>query len=164
MVLSLSEIEIAWIAGLLEGEGCFGLDNRAAKRYKVSTAPAIPYVRVAMVDKDVIARLCKLLNKNYFSPTRKTSTGKIVYIVHISDRETLRYLLPLIFPYLGNRRQQKVQECLDALTAWETWVSTGGRRDMAMQGVRAKRLKKDTGDSTKDQEKNPLSEQKNGEN
>ena len=33
MTLALSEIEIAWLAGLLEGEGNFGLDARSAKRY-----------------------------------------------------------------------------------------------------------------------------------
>ena len=43
MTLSLTEIEIAWLAGLIEGEGNFGLDARSATRCKVSTAPASPY-------------------------------------------------------------------------------------------------------------------------
>ena len=31
--LQLSNIEIAWLAGLLEGEGSFGIDDRSATRY-----------------------------------------------------------------------------------------------------------------------------------
>jgi hypothetical protein len=72
----LSEIEIAWIAGLVEGEGNFGLDNRSAKRYIHSTTPPFPYLRISMVDEDVIARLSKLLDKSYFSPNRRTSKKK----------------------------------------------------------------------------------------
>ena len=35
----MTEIEIAWFAGIIEGEGSFGLDKRSAGKYKVSTAP-----------------------------------------------------------------------------------------------------------------------------
>lgn len=31
--LQLSETEIAWLAGLLEGKGCFTIDSCAKKRY-----------------------------------------------------------------------------------------------------------------------------------
>nr|YP_006666441.1 putative LAGLIDADG homing endonuclease [Trebouxiophyceae sp. MX-AZ01]AFQ93796.1 putative LAGLIDADG homing endonuclease [Trebouxiophyceae sp. MX-AZ01] len=115
MTLALSEIEIAWLAGLLEGEGYFGLDARSAKRYNVSTAPPSPFLRVAMTDRDIIERVSKLVKKRHFSPTRLTATGKQVYIVHVGDRATLSTLLPRLFPYLGKRRQEAVKSCLDAL-------------------------------------------------
>lgn len=139
MTLALNEVEIAWIAGLLEGEGSFGLDLRSKKRYKVSTAPAAPYMKISMVDEDVIARLSHLLNKTYFSPRRKTSTGKTVYILHVGDRETLEYLLPRLLPYFGARRTQRVQECIDALDAWKIWYQQGGRSEMAKQGPSSKK-------------------------
>ena len=117
MSLNLTEIEIAWITGLFEGEANFGLDSRSKKRYDVSTSPPGPFVKISMVDQDVIEKVAKLLNKSYFSPSRKTSKGKTVYTLHIGDRTILSYLLPRLFPYLGERRQKIVQQCIDALTA-----------------------------------------------
>jgi len=52
----LSEIDIAWLAGLLEGEGSFLLDNRSAKRFKVSTSPPFPFIKIQMTDEDVIKK------------------------------------------------------------------------------------------------------------
>lgn len=140
MTLSLSEIEIAWLAGLLEGEGNFGLDARSAKRYKVSTARPSPFLRIAMTDQDIIERVSKLFEKTCFSPKRFTVTGKQTYIVHVGDRETLGRLLPRLFPYFGKRRQQAVQKCLDALAEWEVWYAAGNRRKMAKQGPLSKKL------------------------
>ena len=138
--LKLSSTEIAWIAGLLEGEGSFGLDDRAKTRYKVSTAPASPFIKISMVDEDVISKLAKMVNKSYFSPSRKTVKNKIVYTLHIGDRATLLYLLPRVLPYLGKRRQERVRVCIDALHAWEIWYATGGRTEMAKQGSLSKKL------------------------
>jgi hypothetical protein len=91
----------------VEGEGSFGLDERSKKRYKNSTAPAAPFIKIAMTDEDIIARFAQLLRKNYFSPSRLTKTGKKVYICHVGDRSTLIYLLRLM-PYMGKRRQQAI--------------------------------------------------------
>ena len=74
--LSLSETEIAWLAGLFEGEAYFGFDKRSSIRYKVSTAPMAPYIKISMTDQDLIEKVSKLLNKTYFSPTRLTSKKK----------------------------------------------------------------------------------------
>ena len=85
-ILYLSETEIAWLAGLFEGEAYFNLDKRSKKRYINSEAPPAPFIKIAMIDEDIISRVAKLLNKNYYIPSRLTSTGKKVYICHIGDR------------------------------------------------------------------------------
>jgi hypothetical protein len=121
--LTLSDINIAWLAGLLEGEGSFGLDRRPQKRYNHSTAPPGAYIKIAMTDEDIICRVAMLLNKNYFSPSRLTKTGKNVYICHIGDRTTLIYLLPKLLPYMGKRRQKIIQECLVELEKGKSWNS-----------------------------------------
>lgn len=142
MTLTLSEIEIAWLAGLIEGEGNFGLDTRSAKQYNVSTSPPSPHLKIAMTDQDIIERLSKLVNKKSFFATRPTVTGKRVYIVHVDDRAILGMLLPRLFPYFGKRRQEAVQKCLDVLAEWEIWYAAGGRREMAKQGPLSKLSKK----------------------
>jgi hypothetical protein len=45
LIESISEVDIACMAGLLEGEGSFGLDNRSKKRYKNSTSPPGVYIK-----------------------------------------------------------------------------------------------------------------------
>lgn len=88
-ILNLSETEIAWLAGLFEGEAYFSLDERSKTRYINSTAPPAPFIKIAMVDEDIISRVAKLLNKNYYTPSSLTTTGKKVYICYIGDRKTL---------------------------------------------------------------------------
>ena len=123
--INLSDIEIAWIAGLLEGEGSFSFDNRGKSRYNVSTAPAAPTLQISMVDEDVIQRLAKLLNKNYSEVTRRTKTGKTVYKLNVGDRETLMYLFPRLLPHFGKRRKETVQKAIDLLNEWKKWKAEG---------------------------------------
>ena len=74
-----------------------------------------------MIDEDIISRVAKRLNKNYFSPKRLTKTGKKVYICHVGDRLTLIYLLPRLLPYMGKRRQEKVKIGIKELEKWVIW-------------------------------------------
>ena len=46
--LKLTPTEIAWLAGLFEGEANFGLDKRSSKRYTNSTSPPIPYIQLGI--------------------------------------------------------------------------------------------------------------------
>jgi hypothetical protein len=137
------------MAGLLEGEGSFGLDKRSKKRYENSTSPPSVYIKISMIDEDVIQKMANLVNKTYFSPTRATLQNKKVYTLHIGDRETLHgvagpfglVLLPRIFPYLGKRRKAQVQICINALEDWKEWFAKGGRSKMAKLGAQARNRK-----------------------
>lgn len=119
--LYLSETKIAWLAGLFEGEAYFGLDKRPQTRYKNSTAPPAPFIKIAMTDEDIISHVAKLLNKKYYKPSRLTNTGKKVYVCHIGDRETLIFLLPRLLPYMGKRRKATIETCIIELKNWEIW-------------------------------------------
>nr|YP_002000412.1 putative LAGLIDADG homing endonuclease [Oedogonium cardiacum]YP_002000466.1 putative LAGLIDADG homing endonuclease [Oedogonium cardiacum]ACC97274.1 putative LAGLIDADG homing endonuclease [Oedogonium cardiacum]ACC97302.1 putative LAGLIDADG homing endonuclease [Oedogonium cardiacum] len=141
LIESISDVDIAWMAGLLEGEGSFGLDKRSKQRYEKSTSPPGAYVKISMTDEDVIEKMAKLVNKTYYSPTRLTKKNKKVYILHIGDRESLLALLPRLFPYFGKRRQAEVQVCIDALEDWKKWLAEGGRSKMAKLGAEARNRK-----------------------
>lgn len=146
MSLALSEVEIAWLAGLFEGEGSFGLDKRSSKRYKVSTSPPQPFCKIAMTDEDIIKRVGRLLNRLPFSPTvrlngqdvAQTRYNKQVYVVSVGDRETLDYFLPKILPYMGERRTKQIQPCINAIEEWKLWRDQGGTSKMAKYGGIAK--------------------------
>jgi hypothetical protein len=140
-MLDLTEPQIAWIAGLLEGEGYFGIDQRSSKRYANSKSPASPFIKIAMVDEDVIARLSTYLDKPCYLPTRLTGKGKQVYQLHIGEKQKVLWLLQRIRPYMGERRGAKVDECLSLLHEWEEWVEKGGRSEQASYANKMKQLK-----------------------
>ena len=139
-MLDLTETDIAWIAGLLEGEGYFGIDGRQ-RNYKVSKSPPAPFIKISMVDEDIIQKLSKLLDKSYFSPSRKTVTGKQVYTLHIGEKEKVLFVLQKILPYMGVRRGERITECISHLQAWKEWVENGGRSEMAKIGYEARHKK-----------------------
>jgi hypothetical protein len=139
-MLDLTETDIAWIAGLLEGEGYFGIDDHQ-RNYKVSKSPPAPFIKISMVDEDIIQRLSKLLNKSYFLPSRKTVTGKQVYTLYIGEKEKVLFVLQKILPYMGVRRGERITECISHLQAWKEWVENGGRSEMAKIGYEARHKK-----------------------
>ena len=132
--LKLSEIDIAWLAGLLEGEGSFSLDSRAKQRYEESTASPSPILRLSMTDKDVVYKVAKMLDKDSFEAGEKTKGNKTEYIVSSQSRPVLFYLLPRLLPYFGERRSIKVQKCIDALNDCKVWYLEGGRSKAARKG------------------------------
>ena len=111
-MLVLTESQITWIAGLLEGEGYFGIDNRSKDRYDTSKSQPAPYIRLVMTDEDVVAKLSNLVDKPYFIPQRKTLKGKTVYVLHIGNREKVLFILEKILPHMGKRRSERIKECI----------------------------------------------------
>lgn len=84
---------IAWAAGLLEGEGWFGYANT-------------PQIVVSMTDRDVIARMGVLLQAR---PPYSYQRGrnKTVYRVGISGHKAVAWMMTL-YSFLGERRREKV--------------------------------------------------------
>jgi hypothetical protein len=140
-MLNLTETDVAWIAGLLEGEGYFGIDNRSKDRYEVSKIPPAPFIKVSMVDEDIIQRLSKLLDKSYFSPSRKTVKDKQVYTLHIGEKEKVLFILQKILPYMGVRRGERITECISHLQTWKEWVENGGRVENAKRANQIRQQK-----------------------
>ena len=135
--LKLNSVEIAWLAGLLEGEGTFDIDNRSSTRYANSTSPAVPVVSVSRTDEDVIAKIAGLVGKAYFLQKRKTVKGKQVYKVSTQSRPILTYLLPLLLPHLGKRRSVEVVKQIDLLDKYKIWYEEGNRGKQAKLGYNA---------------------------
>lgn len=101
--------DIAWLAGLIEGEGCINLNTKGKWTYLRLT--------LAMTDKDIIARAAKLLRRDgnfNVEKRRGRSDSKPVYTVSISGKEAIAWLFTL-YTFFGNRRRQKVRE---AVLAW----------------------------------------------
>jgi hypothetical protein len=98
--------DIAWMAGLFEGEGTIGISCRSIQ------------LRVVMTDKDIIERFHKLagcgkvrtadMDKPYSKPHYKQQ-----YAWYCAKREDTTRLLMDMLPYFGERRAKKALDVLD---------------------------------------------------
>jgi hypothetical protein len=99
--------EVAWLAGLLEGEGTFAYRNCG------------PRISVAMTDRDVIERAEKLLksawdtgreSRIYELPVkdRMTKPGYVSVVTHTRAAAWMMTILP----FMGARRAEKIRSVL----------------------------------------------------
>ena len=92
--------EIAWVAGLLEGEGSF-----------LATKYGSPFVTIQMNDKDVLVRLRDILGvaKLYgpYRHRRGTSFDTPHYRVTAYSASAIAWMLT-IWPFMGVRRRAKI--------------------------------------------------------
>ena len=111
--MSMSRDDLIWLAGLLEGEGCFDLHRG---RY--------PRIRLGMKDRDVVGRAATLLGARVrvtFHPAPKAA----MWHTEISGAAALD-LLTALLPHMGVRRSAKIAEIIGHATL-KSGVAPGPR-------------------------------------
>lgn len=105
MSFNLTGEEVAWLAGLLEGEGSF---NNATKGY--------PRVQMVSTDHDIVIRSAKLVEANVLGPYSNTKwLGKRPqYRWYVNGPRAIE-LMSLLLPWMGERRSAKMAEALDVV-------------------------------------------------
>lgn len=92
--------EISWLAGLLEGEGCF------------SPANGTVTISVGLADLDVMQRVCALFgNSTLYKPKRRSPKHKQLYYTSIHGKRAAAWMMTL-YSLLGSRRRAKIVEGL----------------------------------------------------
>lgn len=100
---------LGWIAGILEGEGCFYLRHRNGKiRHEI---------KVNMTDEDIVRRLEEKSGMGrvggpYSSPSHGDHKPLFQWVV--AQQDHVQLLIFSIWPFLGERRRAKIQENLTA--------------------------------------------------
>ena len=92
----------AWIAGLIEGEGCFSLTD---------TNPS-PVFTITMSDEDVIAKLAELLGVKYKVKSPRNERCQTMYHITVRKQSFNEWLISGIYRWMGKRRQAKLQDCI----------------------------------------------------
>ena len=109
----VSTKDIAWLAGLLEGEGSF---TGATKRHPGSIRLAI-----SSTDYDILERVSALLgNKGIYGPYMSKLGKKPYHTVCISGSPAVSWMMTL-YTLMGTRRRARIRELITA------WRSTGNR-------------------------------------
>jgi len=99
----LTYIELAWVAGLLEGEGSF-ISRRTKTGYQIS-------IQCRMNDKDIIERLQKLVDKgNIYNAIDNHANG---WAWHLSTKDDVFKLAKQLRLYMGQRRQKQIDAIIE---------------------------------------------------
>ena len=112
-------IEIAWLAGLLEGEGTLSI------MYPSGRLPQ-PYVALSMTDLDVVERAAAIMGcTSVFTYKREEGDNhygtKTYYTCRLTHTKAVT-LMELLYPQMSVRRQGMMDRALDY------WKSRPGKR------------------------------------
>lgn len=99
--LNPSPAEIGWIAGILEGEGCWTTKQ---------SNPAAWWVAVRMTDEDVITRLMTLTGVGTISIDTGREGHKPAWDWAVNIRSHREWLTVAVWPWLGERRRRRIRE------------------------------------------------------
>lgn len=116
----LSERDIYWAAGLLEGEGHFGL--RRGGRDLV--------LQVGMTDKDVIDRFQAIFGTGS-RQARLLPSGKMFHTLTVSDQRAAADIMTVVLPIMGSRRAAKIKQCL---AVWDAKPLRNGDKPTCKRG------------------------------
>jgi hypothetical protein len=97
------DFELGWLAGILEGEGCFWIHQKSStQRY--------PKVTITMTDEDVVANVARLLGSSV-TPQKARGNRKPTYKTQLTGKRAVQ-AMKLVRPYMHGRRQEKIDEIL----------------------------------------------------
>ena len=103
----MTEVQTAWVAGIIEGEGCISISWHGAwKRVLVS---------VNMTDFDVIDRLKAWSGYGSIGVNKPIQNRKQSWTWTVAKEIDVQALLNEVFPFLGKRRQAKAYDALETL-------------------------------------------------
>ncbi len=93
----MSEVQAAWLAGIIDGEGCLDAPRGNAR------------IRIKMTDHDVVLRAAELLQARTYwelAPDRKP-----LLVAQITGAPAVA-ALRAVLPYLGSRRTAKATDLI----------------------------------------------------
>ena len=94
--------DIAWAAGLFEGEGCFTVNGgRGHGR-----------AQVAMTDEDVIRRFADIMGWYQISSRINRPNTRRAWRVEVSTFEGFQATVAMFWPWLGQRRRARAKQIL----------------------------------------------------
>jgi hypothetical protein len=115
----MKTIDIAWLAGIVEGEGCLSLQQG---KY--------PALAIRMSDHDIVCRAASLMDTRVTGPYKTRAHYKPTWLCQVNGAKAAAWIMTL-YVLLGERRKEKAREILSA------WKSQGS--DRALKPPRAPR-------------------------
>jgi len=99
------ELDVAWAAGILEGEGCFSIYISKTRKKLM--------IRCKMTDEDIILRLKDVFSLGAIYVIHpKNTKHRISWEWHVGKHSSMEEVINKVLPYLGKRRSSKAKELL----------------------------------------------------
>ena len=101
MDVRLTDFELGWVVGLLEGDGTF-------------TWTGVPRIAVRMTDKDTVQRFASIVQESVLGPYENVSDGAVrrqVYMCAINGRKAVS-LMGVLRRHMSHRRQDQIDRIL----------------------------------------------------
>lgn len=95
------EQETLWLAGLLEGEGCF---------YRQAHCNGM-HIKLQMTDEDVVRKAAIIMNVSCYPQKPATLNRKPTWRLNCSGDKAVA-IAKRILPFMGRRRKEKIEELL----------------------------------------------------
>lgn len=99
----ITPMDVAWLAGLIEGEGNISINGRSLT------------LRIKMGDRDIISRAADLLGGKVLSATVSDPTGIPMWLAQVKSTTAAAWIMT-IYPWLGVRRRKQAR---DSLAFWK---------------------------------------------
>ena len=112
--LPISESDMAWLAGILDGDG-----------YISSTG-----IGMQLIDPSLLEAVAELLGTNittydprtHTNTTADTTNWSLVYRTTLGRKPRLEYIAPKIYPYMSQYRQKQIHTLMERIDPTGQWL------------------------------------------
>jgi hypothetical protein len=101
--------DIYWLAGLVEGEGCF------------SNGSGTPSLVIQMTDEDVIEKVASMFKKKHTEQPQRNVNWKKVHTIGVYGSDAIQWMFTL-YSLMGRRRKEKIKEIVEV---WKKQLTYG---------------------------------------
>lgn len=108
----MTETELHWLAGYLDGEGCFTFQQSPTHGGRYHNRKW--RIAVTSVDQDLIEHAARLMGSTVYGPKKRPAPRQPIWQTSLQRREEVVPLLQRLRPLMSKRRQAKIDELLAA--------------------------------------------------
>lgn len=106
----MSDFELGWVVGIIEGEGCLTTVTQWYRYKGTSKGPYChPVIKVKMTDEDTIRQLHSIVGGVVNGPYQPSGNRKLVWVWSLNKAEDIVNLCDKITPFLSQRRKDQVK-------------------------------------------------------
>ena len=107
----MTEAEVAWAAGLMEGEGCFSVVTQRQTHNGKEYEYLYPDVSMASTDEETIARFTKVVGAGrVYGPYPRP--GKDVWWWKTRRPDEVIRVCEMLYPWMGTRRREAMDKVM----------------------------------------------------
>lgn len=98
------QLQLAWFAGLVDGEGWIGIGKHSKPNGQYHIFP--PCLVIQMTDKKTLDKIVEITGIGKVFTYQKTGNRKPTHMWRVQTSQTTLHILKLIEPYLVTKKQQ----------------------------------------------------------